>query len=150
MKIEKAEINNAEEILILQKLAYQSEAKLVDDFDIPPLKQTLYQIKKQFSDRIFLKAVEKNNIIGSVRAFEKNGICFIERLIVHPDRENKGIGTKLMNEIENYFKKINRFELFTGSKSKKNIYLYSKLGYKIFKTEKLNDKVTFVYMEKKI
>lgn len=72
--------------------------------------------------------------------------------MVHPDYQNKGIGTKLMYEIENLFKNkgINRYELFTGEKSRKNIYFYEKLGYKRVKTENMNDKVTIVYMEKKI
>lgn len=35
--IEKASINDAEEILRLQKLAYISEAEIYDDFNIQPL-----------------------------------------------------------------------------------------------------------------
>jgi len=77
--------------------------------------------------------------------FNKN-----RRLIVHPNYQNKGIGTKLINQIEKYFEdeKINKYELFTGEKSQKNIYLYQKLGYKIFKTEKLSENVNIIYLEK--
>jgi len=46
--------------------------------------------------------------------------------------QNQGIGTILMKEIEKCFTP-KRFELFVGSKSGKNIYLYQKLGYSIFK-----------------
>jgi hypothetical protein len=35
--IELASIEDAEEILELQKLAYKSEAKIIGDFTIPPL-----------------------------------------------------------------------------------------------------------------
>jgi hypothetical protein len=38
MKILQATAADAVEILNLQKLAYQSEAKLYNNFDIPPLK----------------------------------------------------------------------------------------------------------------
>ncbi len=55
-----------------------------------------------------------------------------------------------MNEIESLFKSCRRFELFAGNKSKRNIYLYQKMGYKIFKTEKINDSITFVYLEKQL
>ncbi len=57
-----------------------------------------------------------------------------------------------MNEIEMCFKNkgINKYELFTGEKSQKNIYLYQKLGYKIFKKEKMNDNINIVYMKKQI
>ena len=41
MNIEKAEREDLQEILDLQYLAYQSEARLLNNMDIPPLKQTL-------------------------------------------------------------------------------------------------------------
>jgi len=44
-----------------------------------------------------------------------------------------------MNAIEKQFKNtVKRYELFTGSRDKRNLYLYKKLGYKSFKPEKLN------------
>ncbi len=89
-------------------------------------------------------------IIGSVRAYTKEGTCYIGRLIVHPDFQNRGIGTDLMNEIERIFNTCRRFELFTGDKSERNLYLYQKLGYKIFKKAKITDQTMVVYLEKKI
>jgi len=53
-----------------------------------------------------------------------------------------------MKEIENIFKECERFELFTGHKSEKNLYLYQKLGYKIFKNEKITDNLSFIYFGK--
>ncbi len=45
--------------------------------------------------------------------------------------------------------KPERFELFVGSKSDKNIYLYKKLGYTIHKTEKYGcGDIEIFYMEK--
>ena len=40
MRITEAETEDMKEILDLQYLAYQSEAKLFNNWDIPPLKQT--------------------------------------------------------------------------------------------------------------
>ena len=148
MIIEKATIADAEEILLLQKLAYRSEAEIYHDFNIPPLLQTLEEIKKDYGNQYFLKAIVEGKIIGSVRAFEKEGTCFVGRLIVHPDFQNRGIGTKLMNEIERIFNTSERFELFTGDRSVRNLYLYQKLGYKIFKTAKITDQTTIVFLFK--
>jgi len=149
MEVEKATISDAEEILSLQKLAYQSEAEIYNDFNIPPLVQTLEEIKKDFGIQFFLKAMMDKRMIGSVRAFIKEGTCYIGRLIVHPDFQNQGIGTKLMYEIENIFSTCKRFELFTGARSERNLYLYQKLGYKIFKTAKITDQTTIVYLERR-
>lgn len=148
-KIERAPANDAEEILLLQKLSYISEAEIYNDFSIPPLVQTLEEIRDDFDNQIFLKAVCEGKIIGSVRACEKEGTCYIGRLIVHPDYQNRGIGTQLMNHIEEFFNQCERFELFTGYRSEKNIYLYQKCGYKIFKTEDITENLKFVYLQKK-
>jgi GNAT superfamily N-acetyltransferase len=68
--------------------------------------------------------------------------------MVHPDHQNRGIGARLMHAIEECFREVPRFEIFTGEKSARNIHLYQRLGYRIFRTARLTDKVTLVYMEK--
>jgi ribosomal protein S18 acetylase RimI-like enzyme len=148
MLIERASDADAEEILALQKLAYQSEAKLQNSFNIPPLTQTLEEIKDEFRSKMVLKAVFGGKIVGSVRAFQKDGVCYIGRLIVHPDFRDQGIGTKLMNKIESVFNVSKRFELFTGYKSVRNIRFYQKLGYRPFKTERIDENLTLMYLEK--
>lgn len=146
--IERASINDAEEILRLQKLAYVSEAEIYDDFNIQPLVQTLEQIKEEFAAQVFLKAVLDGKIIGSVRAFEKDGTCHIAKFIVHPDYQNRGVGTRLMSHVEELFCRCKRYELFTGHKSAKNLYLYQKLGYKIYEHEYVANNLQLVYLQK--
>jgi GNAT superfamily N-acetyltransferase len=147
--IVRADVNDAQEILDLQKLAYQSEAAIYDEYNIPPLVQTLEEITADFDRQRFLKAVEDGMIVGSVRAFEREGTCFIGRLIVHPDFQNHGIGTRLMHEIEMRFDQAQRYELFTGDRSERNLYLYQKLRYEPFKTERVNDSLALVHLEKR-
>lgn len=147
-KIIQAVPKDAEELLKVQRLAYQSEAELYNNFEIPPLKQTLSEIMVQFSTHIFLKAISQGKIVGTVRAVEEDGTCHVGRLAVHPEMQNKGIGTALMKEIEQYFTP-RRFELFAGSKSAKNIRLYQGLGYNIYKTSKYGcGDIEIFYMEK--
>ncbi len=148
MKIVLAQQEDLSEILQLQKLCFFIEAKLYDFYDIPQLNQTLEEITLDFSSQLFLKAVLNGRIVGSVRAYQEGEACHVGRLFVHPDYQNRGLGTKLMNEIEALFKDAKRFELLTGHKNSKNLYLYQKLGYRIIRTEALNDKLTFVYLEK--
>ena len=145
--IENAGLQDAEEILELQKIAYKSEAAIYNDYSIPPLKQSLKSIHAQFKQNVFLKAVSRKIIIGSVRAFTKGETCHIGRLIVHPRYQDQGVGQQLMKEIEKG-QSAPRYELFTGYKSKKNLYLYRKLGYREFRRETVNDRLTLIYMEK--
>jgi len=146
-KIERATTNDAKEILELRKVAFEGQAKIYDDYALPPLTQTLEEIMAEFEKNDFLKASIDGRIIGSVRAHLEQDTCFIGRLVVHPDYQNQGIGTRLMNEMEKHFNNARRFELFTGHKSEKSIYFYQKLGYQIFKKEEINPGLTHLYME---
>ena len=148
MNILTANVNDAEEILSLQKLAYTREAELYGGFLIPPLVETLEELKEKFATHVFLKVAVKGKIIGSVRVLERDYTCYITRLMVHPDFQKQGIATKLLLQIERMFS-CARFELFTGERSVKNIRLYEKLGYKRFKFEKPGGNVALVFLEKK-
>lgn len=146
--IEKASFEDLEEILTLQKLAYQSEALICNDFNIPPLTQTLDDIREDFRNQTVLKSVMDDRIIGSIRAYEKDGTCFIGRVIVHPEYQNRGIGRKLMLSVEEIFPQCHKFSLFTGKNSEKNLYFYGSLGYNQVREEYVHDTLTFVYLEK--
>ena len=62
MIIKKAEKEDLHKILDLQYLAYQSEAKLFNDSNIPPLKQTLSDVKNEYQKGLILKALEEQSI----------------------------------------------------------------------------------------
>jgi hypothetical protein len=70
-----AEFDDLKAILALQYIAYQSEAKLVNNPSIPPLRETLDDIEAQYREgTVFLKAADSEGvIIGSVRGREENG-----------------------------------------------------------------------------
>lgn len=148
LMIYQANFDDLQEILQLQYLSYQSEAALFGSKDIPPLKQTLDEVIDEYNNGVILKMVnDENTIIGSVRAKEVEGTVYIGKLMVHPDFRHNGYGTRLIKKIEEYFPN-KRYELFTSTRSKDNIRLYQRLGYKIFKSKAINDELQFVYMEK--
>jgi ribosomal protein S18 acetylase RimI-like enzyme len=140
---------DAAAILELQKLAYRSEAAMYDDYSIAPLVQTLDELKTEFASKTVLKALLDERLVGSVRGWQKGGTCYVERLIVHPDVQGQGIGTKLVGALEAAFPDAKRFELFTGHKSERNLRLYGKLGYQVFKQQRISDRLSFTYLEKR-
>ena len=148
VEIARANVKDAEEILLLQKLAYRQQAKLYNDFQIPPLLESLNQVKANFETHVFLKATFDGKIVGSVRVLQNGDTCEVGRLMVHPDCQDRGIGTKLLLEAERVFPSCRRFELFTGERSVKNIYLYKKLGYRVFKSAKPEGNVNLIFLEK--
>lgn len=150
MIIKKAELDDLQEILDLQYLAYQSEAELFHDHDIPPLKQTLEDVQTEYQNGIILKALDtQKTIIGSVRAHFVDGTVYIGKLIVHPQKQGQGIGTELLRAVETEYLG-QRYELFTSNRSIRNIALYQRLGYNIFAQKKITEEMDFVYLEKLI
>ncbi len=139
---------DAAAILALQKLAYHSEALLYDDFSIPPLVQTLEGLRQEISQKTFLKATVDRQIVGSVRGYQSRETCLVGRLMVHPDFQGRGLGTALMRQMERSFPEARRAELFTGHRSEKNLRLYERLGYAIFRQEPVTEKLIFVFMQK--
>ena len=148
MNMERATREDLPRILSLQKLAYVSEAKLHDDYSIPPLTQTLEDVEADFATSIILKLTGENGeIIGSVRAREENGRAYVGKLMVHPDCQNQGLGKRLLEAVE-MLHPDKTHELFTDAHSVKNLYFYRKNGYKEFKRQILFADREFVFLEK--
>jgi GNAT superfamily N-acetyltransferase len=140
--------NDLSEILELQKSCYLEEAEIYNDFEIPPLTQTLESIENDFEKESFFKIEIDHRIIASIRTHVEKETCKIGRLIVDKDFRNQGIGTKLIQAVEFKFDSVKRFELFTGHKSERNLSLYKKLGYTEFKSHQVNEKLKLVFLEK--
>ena len=126
-------------ILDIQRKAFLEVARTFNLKSMPQIEQTLESLTAEFKNHTILKASLANTIVGSVRAYHDDNTCYISRLVVLPEYQNRGIGKALMKEIEKQFKNIvKRYELFTGSRDQRNVYLYNQLGYKPFKTQKHN------------
>ena len=145
--IEKAYISDLKEILDLQHLAYITEAKRFNNMNIKPLTETLNELIEEFNKGIVLKLTIDNKIVGSIRAYEKDDTAYIGKLMVHPEYRNKGYESMLLKEIEECYKN-KRYELFTSTRSIENIRMYERVGYKQFKTEKIDNELEFIYLEK--
>ena len=138
-------------ILYIQRKAFLEVARTFHLKTMPQIEQTLESLTAEFKNHTILKASLADTIVGSVRAYSSGDTCYISRLVVLPEYQNRGIGKALMKEIEKQFQNIvKRYELSTGSRDQRNQYLYNQLGYKSFKTEKHNEEISFVFMEKNV
>lgn len=147
--IVQAKAVDAENILLLQQMAYQSEALLYQDDSIPALQQTLESLQAEFTNTLLLKAsLAEGRIVGSVRGHVVGNTCHVGRLIVHPSFQRRGIGSNLLNVLERQFPDITRFELFTGHKSAGNLRLYRRHGYQEYRRGPIHADLTMIYLEK--
>lgn len=137
------------EILAVQKQAFASEAERYGDPDLPPLRETVDQVRQQLATHVVLKAVWGGEIVGSVRGRLEAGSCHVSRLAVRPDVQGRGIGAQLVRALEEQFPGAESFVLFTGHKSHRTIALYERLGYCVTHSTVESDRVTLVHMAKR-
>lgn len=143
--------SDAGEVMVLQRAAFASEAQLYGDPFLPALTQTLAELEKELvSNALGIRIAGR--LVGAVRwatrgSTEDGLTTEIRRLIVAPDMQGKGIGTRLLRAAQ-VTSGARHFEIFTGSRSEGNIRLYERDGFVIARHEPVSPEVTLVFMTK--
>ena len=146
--IRRAEQVDIPVLLQIQKKAFTVQAELYDAYDIPPMIETIEDVDLTSENLVVLVGVIDGKIVGSIRVVFGDNDAEIKRLSVMDEYQGRGIGRKLLSEAEKQCKDLSRIWLFTGGQSYKNINLYKKAGYHVFKEEYWKDNFTLIYLEK--
>ena len=79
-----------------------------------------------------LAAYEDNELQGIIRAVgDGHTIVFIQDILVFPDRQRQGIGTKLLQAVLDRFPNVRQIELATDN-TPKTIAFYKSMGFREF------------------
>nr|WP_193318828.1 GNAT family N-acetyltransferase [Nonomuraea phyllanthi] len=148
MQIERARAADAGEILTVQRAAYVSEAQLYGDPYIPPLVESLEQVRKIIESAVMLKALDAGRVVGAVRGQVSGTTCLVGRLVVAPDHQGRGIGTALLAALHEAVPEARAFDLFTGHLSEANLRLYRRLGYRETRRERMDDHLTLIHLRR--
>jgi ribosomal protein S18 acetylase RimI-like enzyme len=128
-------VEDAGELLTLQRAAYVTEAQAHDDPHLPPLLETLDQVRADLrSDTTTVLGMrDRGRLVGTVRVRHDpadRGAAEIARLAVAPDRQGEGLGTRLLVAAEQHVSpEATTLTLFTGEHSHGNLRLYERQGY---------------------
>ncbi len=132
MRISDAVVVDAGEILTLQRAAFLADAQMYDDPFMASLTQSLEEIEGLIarSDVVFLVARLGHRIVGSVRAEVAERVARIGRLMTAPDLQGRGIGSRLMDDVEQRVERtVTTLRLHTGNRSDATIAFYRRRGY---------------------
>jgi tRNA (guanine37-N1)-methyltransferase len=141
---------DAGEIHTLQLAAYLSEAKAYDDLSIPPVQEPLAGSAERVAAGGVWKAVAGTRIVGAVHVAVDGSVARIGRLMVAPDWQGRGVGTRLLRVAEQTAPAdVTQYELFTGAESEGNLRLYRKAGYREVRRESHTAKVDLVLLAKR-
>lgn len=141
-------LQDAGELLTLQRAAYVTQARLHDDLDLPVLVEPLERVRARLADpavtTIGLRLRGTGRLVGSVHLAvhlpdgtadgtaddTADGTAEVGRLSVAPDLQGAGLGTRLLALAEAAVPAgVHRIRLFTGEHSAANLRLYGRLGY---------------------
>ncbi|KSU53751.1 GNAT family N-acetyltransferase [Microbacterium enclense] len=122
---------DAGEVLTIQRAAFASEALIYGDPDMPPLTQTLEELRAELVENLGCVAVAGHRVVGAVRARLDGELLLIGRLAIAPDQQGEGLGTQLLTAVEDRGREAGatEAELFTGGLSEANQRLYEREGY---------------------
>ena len=137
------------ELLTLQRAAYVTEAQLYDDVRLPALVQTLAELADEVTAGTCLAAVAGARLVGVVRTRERDGVLHVGRLVVAPDLQGHGIGTRLLLAAEQATA-LPRSALFTGARSLANLRLYHRHGYVESHRERVRAGLELVHLAKEL
>ncbi|QUG84093.1 GNAT family N-acetyltransferase [Bacillus nitratireducens] len=145
ISIEKATILDAEKLTEIMKRTFDEEAKQwlcgqedVIDYNIQPpgyssVEMTIYSIE----ELDYFKVIMDEEIVGGIIVtISGKSYGRIDRIFVNPKHQGKGIGSQVINFIEEKFPNVRIWDLETSSRQINNHHFYKKMGFEtIFETE---------------
>lgn len=140
----------AGELLTVRRAAFVSEAQLYGDPSIPPLTQTLEELRADLADPsvVTLGAWLGHRLVGSIRIGQEGTKATLGRLAVVPDLQGRGIGTQLLLAVpERLPADTSEVWVFTGQDSVQNLEMYTKHGYEHQYDQAAGD-LTYAYLRK--
>jgi ribosomal protein S18 acetylase RimI-like enzyme len=114
----------------LQIAAYLVEARLINFYEIPTLKETIDELTE--CTETFIGYFDQNKLTGALSYTIDGDELTICRMMVHPDHFRKEIAQKLLHAVEKRNGDITVFKVSTGKENLPARALYQKNGFRHF------------------
>ncbi|NKE07079.1 bifunctional NUDIX hydrolase family protein/GNAT family N-acetyltransferase [Mesobacillus selenatarsenatis] len=150
ISLKKASIEDAEELLALQREVFMPLYKKYKDHETSPVTQTMERFMARFERGTYFKILFDGELAGSVLVYEKSpGLMRLHIINILEKHHNKGIAQAVMKRLEIMYPEADAWELDTILTEKRNCYLYEKMGYKRTGEEKvINKELTIIRYRK--
>src|SRR5690606_9225191 len=149
VQLQRVTPDDAGEVLTVQRAAFVSEALIYGTVQMPPLTQTLDQVRAELTDNLGWVARVDGRLVGVIRAVQDEDLLLVGRIAIAPDMQGEGLGRILLSTVEeNSTAQV--AELFTGSLSEANIRLYESCGYVQSQRVPQDDGTEQIFMRKRL
>ena len=119
-------------VLEIQRRAYAAKELPLYGPNLPPLRETAEDLAREAAAGARLLVGEWDGLtVGSIRLERREGgDVHLYRLSVDPAWQGRGIGRSLALAAEDVWPDAAAFALDCGEKSRENLHIYRKLGYR--------------------
>ncbi|RID82605.1 GNAT family N-acetyltransferase [Mesobacillus zeae] len=150
LSIKRTQINELETLLNIQKEAFAADLKLYEDYQTSPVNESLVKLTENIKNFIHYTIRIENEIIGGIDIRKKNESEYrLSKLFLSDKFQNKGLGSRVMEKMEEEFSSKVEWSLYTPYLNKRNHHFYEKLGYKKIGEYPVTEKLTlFKYVKK--
>ncbi|GAM15932.1 bifunctional NUDIX hydrolase family protein/GNAT family N-acetyltransferase [Mesobacillus selenatarsenatis] len=129
--LKKASVDDADELLALQKEVFMPLYKKYNDHETSPVTQTMERFSARFERGDFFKILFEGVLAGTVHVYEKSpGLMRLHIINILEEYHNNGIAQEVMKMLELMYPEADAWELDTILTEERNCYLYEKMGYK--------------------
>jgi len=141
---------HAGEALTVQRAAYVTEAQHYDAPHIPPLRETVAELRADLESGVLaFGAWLGPRLAGCVRGRVDGARMEVARFAVAPDLQGQGIGRGLLSAVESAApSSVRTLWLVTGATSEANLRLYRRAGYEVVANTSDAVGVTLAILEK--
>lgn len=139
----------AKELLKIQKEAFHSDLIKYKDYRTSPATESLDYFFFRMQNSLHYSIFVDGRLAG--------GICLVKqtkdhnylyRIFLGSEFQNKGLGSKILQELERQFPKVKKWSLDTPKDNRRNRHFYEKFGYKKTGEQQVNEYLTLINYEK--
>ncbi|MFS0554308.1 GNAT family N-acetyltransferase [Brevibacillus sp. 179-C9.3 HS] len=130
----------------IQQRAYRVEAELIGTEDIPPLRESIEQLKA--CGETFYGYLVEDELAGAVSFLIEGDTLDIHRMIVDPAHFRKGIASQLLASVHEHA--CSKIVVATGSLNEPAVRLYERHGYTLISKKEVKPGLWLSFFEKAI
>lgn len=156
IKMERAVLSDAQELLKIQHDAFKTYADKYGDFESNPYHMSLHRMEFNINYRFgqYYKIIDDqtNQVIGGIFGFEleQPEIMKIAQFYLNKDYRGQGYGTEALSFFLNHNQQVKTWYVDTIMQEEYNVEFYHQLGFNIIDEEEEHEGLTFVTMMKKV
>ncbi|RAT95319.1 GNAT family N-acetyltransferase [Brevibacillus sp. Leaf182] len=146
MRLDLQDEQTVQKLWDMQQRAYRVEAELIGTEDIPPLRESVEQLRT--CEETFYGFIEEGKLAGAVSFVIEGETLDIHRMIVDPVHFRKGIASQLLASVHEHG--CSKIVVATGSLNEPAVRLYERHGFTLKDQKEVRPGLRLSFFEKTI